>query len=270
MAYTAEDLRKAYEALGVSLGGVIFVVSELWRLRELSGADGGDPHAVPRTHYRVLRDLLGSEGTLCVLAASTNLCNTDRPFDPQATPSDGVGIFSEFVRTLPEARRSFHPFVSHAAIGPLADHITQDVARHSFGPETPQARLIELDALTVSIGMRSNLSCCTGHHVEYLMNVPFRYTKEFIHPVVRNSDLKSEPFYMHVWYRDIGMVKDRYVKLFDILTNEHGFRIKEAKVGRGTIFSYSMREFYRKAVKVLAKDIYVSCKERPHTYPFRS
>ena len=74
-----------------------------------------------RAHFNVLSDLIDfSIGTLVVPTSSTNLCNTTIPFDINKTPSER-GVLSEFIRQVPSAVRSFHPFYSYAAIGRDAD-----------------------------------------------------------------------------------------------------------------------------------------------------
>jgi aminoglycoside 3-N-acetyltransferase len=265
MAYTYKELIEGYRDVGVAVGRIVYVVSEFWRLREF---ERPGEQAVAQAHWDALWELLGPKGTLVVSTASTNLIGTDILFDPATTPSKDVGFFSEFVRQQPGARRSLHPFVSYTAVGPMAEAITADVSRHAFGPESPEARLCELDARLVSVGMQPNYSCSTAHHVEQVCGVPFRYIKEFVHPVIRSSQKAREEFYLHVWYRDSGMVKDRYKKLFERLVDK--LEIKEATIGRGRIFGYSMADFYREACRIVVQEPYISCKALPSVRTYRS
>ena len=73
-------------------------------------------------------------------------------FDPATTPSKGMGGFSEFVRTLPGARRSPHPMQSVAAIGPLADVICKTDTASSFDPGGPFSILLECGARGLLLG----------------------------------------------------------------------------------------------------------------------
>lgn len=264
MAYTREQLRSAYAAVGVSPGRVVYVTSDLGRLMayEQPGKE-----AVLSAHFQVLMELLGPEGTLVVPTASVNLCNTPIPFDLDATPSHQVGALSEYVRTRPGTRRSFHPFVSYGAHGRLAEAITGRCARHAFGPETPEARLVELDALVVSVGVEPNLSCSTVHHVEQVMAVPYRYAKEYPHPVVRDGKTVEELFYQYVWYRGIGVRRDRVRKIWARFSAEA--RITHVPLGRGALWSYGLGEFYRCATRLFAEDIYIWCEEPPTDRPYR-
>jgi aminoglycoside 3-N-acetyltransferase len=262
--YGYKDIVDAYAAVGVKKGAIVYVVSEFWRLREFE-TQGETP--LLEAHFRALRELLGEEGTLVVSTASPQLVGSGIVFDPATTPSQSVGLFSEYVRKLPGAMRSFHPFVSYAAIGPAAERIIANASRHAFGPESPEGRMVELGARLVSVGMRPNFSCSTAHHVEHVCGVPFRYIKEFVHPVLRGGREVEEMFYLHVWYRDCGMVKDRYARLFERL--EGVLPIDEAALGRGKVFAYDMGEFYKHACALVVEEPYISCKVEPGERPYR-
>lgn len=264
--YTFDDLLAAYAALGVAAGRVVYVTADLTPLGAF--ADMSRREAVLEAHFRALTRLLGPTGTLAVGAGSTNLCNTDIPFDPATTPAHGVGVFSEWVRKQPGARRSFHPFVSYAAVGARAEEITAKVSRHAYGPESPEGRMIALDGLAISIGLFPRHTCSTVHHVEHLMAVPYRYTKEFVHPVAREGAVVREPFYMYVWYRDCGIRRSNTKHIFRRL--EGTDLIAEAAVGAGSIWSYSMRRFVDAVVPLFIENMYIWCEEPPATRPWRS
>jgi len=265
MSYGARDIAEACRAVGVARGRTIYLTSDLARLM---GFERPEKEAVLEAYIGVLRDLIGPEGTLLVSTASLNLCNTDIPFDLATTPAYQVGILSEYVRTRDGARRSFHPFVSYTALGQDADALTRDCALHPYGPETPEARAIEADALAVSVGLPPNETCSTIHHVEQMVGVPYRYAKEYDHPILRNGMVRREPFYMYVWYRGIGIRRDRARKIFAALAGE--LPIATANLGRGQVSGYSMRRFYPLAARLLSMDPYIWCQEPPSERPYRS
>ena len=262
--YTFDDLIAAYRMVGIEKGRVIYVTSDVGRLMayEQPGKE-----AVLEAHFRALMELLGSDGTLVVPTASINLCNTDIPFDVERTPSYMVGALSEFVRTREDASRSFHPFVSYGVVGAMAKEITQNVSRHAFGPETPEARMVERDALSISIGLYPRYSCSTAHYVEQLMAVPYRYTKEFIHPVVRNEKVVREPFYQFVQYLDSDVERSYLKRIIPRFEKEHEMR--KIPVGRSFIYSYSMPEFADAMARMITEDMYVWCKNPPSVRPWQ-
>ena len=263
--YTRDDIRAAYEAVGVATGKTVLVRSDLARLYAF---ETPGRQAVLDAHYEILRELIGSNGTLVVPSGNLEICNTETPFDADQTPSAMLGVFSEYIRTLPGARRRFHPYISHAAIGPLAGDIVDDCSRHAYGPETPKARLIDMDALAVSVGIHPRLTCSTVHHAEQAVGVPYRYTKEFMHPVVRDGALAEEPFYMFVTHHGVDIERDKNKKIWAEF--EARYEAPYAPLGKGGVWSYSMADFYASTIASFKEDIYVWLARPPENRPYRT
>ncbi|MET7473068.1 AAC(3) family N-acetyltransferase [Streptomyces sp. NPDC005648] len=162
------------KAVGAVRGGVRAVVDSL---ADAVGADGtlvvytqtpdnSDPsrwpltrgYAVPATEWPRLRATLPA-------------------FDPERTPSFGVGVLPEEVRTRAGALRSGHPQSSFAALGPAAAWITSGHALDChLGEDSPLARLEELQARILLLGV--GYSVCTAFHLaEY--RVPGQGTREY-------------------------------------------------------------------------------------------
>jgi aminoglycoside 3-N-acetyltransferase len=264
--YNFGELVGAYRSLNLPRGGVVYVQSAIWRVRGYvePGAD-----ALARAHLDAIREAVGGDATIVVSTATMNLCNTELAFDLDTTPSFNRGVISELVRQQPEAHRSFHPFGSYAALGLRAAALTNDVSRHVYGPMTPEARMIDADARVVNIGLPPNI-ISTVHHVEQVMAVPYRYTKEFLHPVVRAGATQQEPFYMHVWYRDIGVERSHNQRLFARLLDEGRLHVHQISIGEGAACSYALAEFFEQATRLFAEDIYIWCKSKPAIRPYRS
>ena len=145
MAYSFEQLKQAYKNLGVEKDRVVLVSGNLAYLMEFEIPGKVE---VLEAHFRALMELLGKGGTLVVPTGNVDLCNTDIVFNLEESSSN-MGVLSEHIRKKAEAHRSFHPFVSFAAIGRRAEEICEDVTRHAFGPETPMDRLINLSLIHI-------------------------------------------------------------------------------------------------------------------------
>jgi aminoglycoside 3-N-acetyltransferase len=262
--YSYNDMLAAYSELGVTTGRMIYVGADLTRLMRYQ--EPGRENLLS-AHLRAIRELLGPTGTIFVPAASLNLCNTEIVFDVQTTESSNMGLFAEYVRKHPEAVRSFHPFWSVAGIGPVAANLLNDVPRHSYGWGSVFHRFVEHDVLGLNIGKSPHYSISVVHHVETAVGVPYRYTKEFIHPVRRNGRIEREPFYLSVLYRDCDIVRDRNRKILENFARHD--RLREVQLGRGKAWSFSHADFFKTTVNFLSRDLYGWLDRPPTKRPYQ-
>ncbi|MEV8598110.1 AAC(3) family N-acetyltransferase [Streptomyces sp. NPDC052012] len=180
---TRDSLAAQLRELGVRPGETLLVHSSL---SSLGWVNGG-----PVTVVRALLDALGPDSTLVVPTQSGDLTDPAlwrRPpvpeewwetiratmpvYDPATTPTRGVGVIPETVRTWPGARRSGHPHTSFAALGPAAAEI---VAGHAadcrLGERSPLAKLERLGARVLLLGVGYD-SCTAFHLAEYRIPAP--------------------------------------------------------------------------------------------------
>ncbi len=261
--YTYADIVDAYRQLGVEPGMTISLKTDLTRLGLY---EQRQKSRVLEDHYRALRECLGAEqGTLVVSTATTNLCDTDVPYDPLRSPSV-AGVLTEHIRRKPDAVRSFHAFESYAAVGKLKHAICGDVSQFSYGIDSPEDRLVKSDAWCLVIGATFERCCSTIHHIESVVGVPYRYMKEIHHPVVSDQGVRYMRFFRNVWYRGSGVRKDTTAFFAEL--REHGFSVRSATLGNGTVVMYRLRELYDLGVRIMTRKPYCVLLGEPETKPW--
>jgi len=258
------DMRDCYKSIGVKHGENLYItgnVSKLGRLR------------VPKNEklrglYEPLREIIGNKGSIFSPAASMNLCNTDIPFNLKKTPSHGMGPLAEYLRLLPDADRSLHPFWSISGSGPNAK-LLQKVSKHAYGIGSPLSLLLDLSTRQVNFGLHPSKAITLIHHIETLVGVPYRYNKEFLHPIDNGNEITKQNFYISVFYPNSDIQKRIKVNehFFEALDNK-GLLLEVEHESGLKIWSFLMQDFYDIALPFFIDDIYTYLEQPPTKRPY--
>jgi aminoglycoside 3-N-acetyltransferase len=180
---TRASLAAGLRELGVLPGETLLVHASL---SSLGWVCGGAEAVV-----QALLDVLGDDGTLVVPTFSGDNSDPTKwrhppvpetwwdairasmpPYDPRTTPTRGVGVVPDTVRTWPGAVRSAHPQTSFAALGARAAAIVDGHALDcQLGERSPLARLEAAGARIVLLGVGFT-SCTAFHLAEYRIPAP--------------------------------------------------------------------------------------------------
>jgi len=237
------ELKHVLMSLGVSSGRTIFVHSSL-------GMIFGKQKDPNKFLYDCLNEIVGDSGTIVVPTFTNNCCH-GLTFDPNKTESE-VGVFSNWIMKLNNAKRSLHPIHSVSAIGDKADEITQQVSESSFGKKSTFSKLIELNTLMLMVGTGVEITTLI-HQVEEDMQVPYRYYKNFKITTFNNGVTKqtTTPYYARFLDRCISY---RYDIRRKRLENNNQYR--SIRVGWGNLSSINFIDFYEIFSQEVNKDPY--------------
>jgi len=234
---TIENLARDLKKIGVKKGMVLLVHSSLSSIGWVSGGAAAVILA--------LEKVLGEKGTLVMPAHSGDLsdpsrwenppvpgdwCDTIREtmpaFDPDLTPTRGVGTIPEVFRKQRGVLRSNHPQVSFTARGKFAEYITRDHSlEYAFGEKSPLAKIYKLDGyvLLIGVGQINNTSI---HLAEYRADYPSKKEEVSGTPLMVSGKRKW------VDIRDIKPITDDFEKIGSDFIKDKGSGVRINHIGQ--------------------------------------
>ncbi len=246
---TKQGISESLYQLGVSRGDGLLVHSAIQFL--------GRPQGGPKLYLDAIQDVIGPpegaaddlSGTLAVPTFNFAFARGER-YDPQHTPAEGMGVFSEFVRQHPLARRTSHPMQSLAVIGHYASDLAERDTPSAFDDGSAFARMLELDFKILLLGADER-AISLLHYSEQRAHVPYRFWKEFHGQVWRNQAWQECTYRMFV--RDLEIdAQLTLAPVRKVLETQGAWR--SVSLNYGQISLCRMTDFVRVVDQFLAQD----------------
>ena len=254
---TIMSLKHDFKALGVKQGAnVILHVS----LSKIGWIVGGSVALI-----KALMETLTEEGTLVMPAFTSGnsepaywenppvpkswweKIKKEMPaFEPEITPSRGIGKVAENFRIWPGVSRSNHPISSFAAWGKNAKFITENhKLEMDLGEGSPISRLYDLNGQILLIGV-SHINNSSLHLAEYRSDFPGKRRR------MTGSAVKIDNRAQWVEWEELNLNSDDFDHLgkdFEFMTN-----YKPGKIGLAESRLISVREIVDFGVEWLKKN----------------
>lgn len=180
-------------------------------------------------------------------------------YDPQITPSVGMGQLSELIRLHPAARRTTHPLQSLAIIGKYADDLATRDTPSAFDPGSAFEQMVKLDFKILLLGCDID-AVSMIHYSEQRLNVPYRYWKAFTGPVKAAAGWEERTYRMYV--RDMDL--DPHLTLHPVRDELQANGLwSEVTLNYGKIALIPMQPFVSMVDRFLADDPYSLMLNRP-------
>ncbi len=248
MTVSFDELVSNFKKIGLSSGDVLLVHSSF---KSFGGVEGG-----PQTVISALRSILTEEGTLIVPTFNYDFCD-GKPYDVKKTPSK-MGIISELVRTDSNSKRTLDPVFSFAILGKHRDYLANLKYEHSFGPNSIFAKLRELDAKIMIIGLPYNESLTFFHHIEETQGCDYRYFKEFRGTITGYDDVKRDSKIV-LFVRDIERGVQNSVDKMGFIMEQEGI-VKKTVIGKSEIKLMKANDVYQRTVEEMKKNPHILIK----------
>lgn len=243
---TETRCKEALAALGVEPGMVLLVHSSLSSLGWVCGGSA--------TVILALQGLLRSYGTLVMPTHSGQLSDPEYwsapavpkswweeirssmpPFDPELTPTRGMGRIPELFRTQSGVYRSRHPNLSFAAWGGHAlDVVDSHELEYGLGEGSPLARIYELDGWVLLLGVGYENST-SFHLAEYRTTYGKKREVTKYAPVVVDGHRRWKSF------ADINIDSSDFGRIGREFEKRHSKSVRVGQVGLATARLFPQR-----------------------------
>lgn len=249
-AVTAEQITPILRDLGLQAGDGLLVHSAIQFLGRPAGGAG--------IYLDAIRSVIGPHGTIAVPTFNFGFARGE-PYDPLETPSAGMGVFSEYARTQPEARRTTHPMQSLAVIGRYAADLAGRDTPSAFDSGSAFEHMLELDFKLLLLGADWR-AISIIHYSEQRANVPYRYWKDFSGQVRTPEGWQTRAYRMYV--RDLDL--NPQLTLEPIVAElERLERWRSLPLNYGRLSACRLADFVAVADRLLAADPWSLVLNRP-------
>jgi aminoglycoside 3-N-acetyltransferase len=229
---TIKSLTQDFQRLGIENGDIVLVHSSLSAIGWVCGEE--------RAVIEALLETIGEEGTLCMPAHSggnsdpANWANPPVPrewneiiydmmpaYQPDITPTRGIGRVAEIFRTYPGVLRSSHPQTSFCARGTYAKEITENHAlTPQFGENSPLGRLYQRNAKVLLLGV--GYDSCTSFHMGEVLCGSIEITRMGAAMTIHNNREWK-------WFEDYDYNNEDFIILGNAFESQR--EVKTSKVG---------------------------------------
>ena len=248
MTVSFDELVLNFQKLGLKNGDVLLVHSSY---KSFGGVEGG-----PQTVIDALRSILTEVGTLIVPTFNYDFCDV-KTFNVKKTPSK-MGIISELIRTDSNSKRTLDPVFSFAIIGKYRDNLANLTSEHSFGPNSIFAKLRDLDAKIMIIGLDYNESMTFFHHIEETQGCDYRYFKEFRGNITDYDEVKQDGKIV-LFVRDIEIGVQNAVDKMGLIMEQEGI-VKKIAVGESEIKIMKANDAYQRTAEEMKMNPHILIK----------
>ena len=216
--YNSDELRKTLINIGLSKDDNIFIHASLKTIGKYEDLKQPDLLNVIK---KTIFDIIGENGFVAVPTFTLNFPK-NREFDVENTPSEQMGIFSEFIRKHEGSKRTYHPIHSISLLGKNSNHIASLKGDTEFSEGSSFDYLLKINCKILFLG--DSFTETFFHIAEERAKVPYRFWKTFRGVLIKNS-IKKE-IKIQYYARNLEDKPEPQIditKLFDFLNGKNIF-----------------------------------------------
>lgn len=249
--YSKYDFINAVRSVDIKSGDLVMIHCGFDRLGTLmQGVKSSDElsNSIMSAMLEIIED-----GTMVVPTFSYSFGNGEI-FDPKTTPCPLMGQFSEYFWRQDNVYRSCDPFLSVAAIGPLAKNLTEIHTNTSFGKNSFFDRFTDMGGKILCIGVELRWATIL-HSYEEDFGVPHRYKKFFIGKINDNGNIRKISWIYNVR----PLCSNAYPTFRKMMEScKKSGLVKTAPLGNGFISSIKAQTYKEFALKSFVMDPWIT------------
>lgn len=184
----------------IKKGDILYVVSDILELSK--EAKKNKERFNVSSFLEALQKKTGEEGTILLPTFNWDFCK-DKPFDYKKTPGKTGALGNKALKTG-SYRRSKHPLYSFAIWGKYKEQLCDIDPPNAFGEGTIFEFLYKKKAKALIIGLPILSGLTFIHQVESMVEVPYRYNKNFTGKYIDEKGNESEKTYS-MYVRDLEL-----------------------------------------------------------------
>jgi aminoglycoside N3'-acetyltransferase len=216
--YNSDEFKKTLIEIGLARGDNVFIHSSLKTIGKYE--DLSQPDLLNMIKNTVI-DIIGENGFFAVPTFTLNFAKGD-DFDVENTSSEGVGIFSEFIRKSDKSRRTSHPMHSISIMGKNSDYIANLNGETEFSKGSAFDYMLQKNCKILFLG--DSFTETFFHIAEEKAKVPYRFWKTFKGNLIKNSVKNKIEIQYYARSLEIKPEPDIDVpKIFKFLDNKNIF-----------------------------------------------
>ncbi|HKL42915.1 MAG TPA: AAC(3) family N-acetyltransferase [Clostridia bacterium] len=240
---TIKSIEKDLKTLGIKAGDIILVHASL---SSIGWVCGGAQSVID-----ALINVVGEKGTLVMPSHSGELSDPNQwnhppvpeewyeviyknmpGFDPDKTPTRGMGKIAELFRRFPNVIRSNHPQVSFSAYGKVSKEITKNhPLTPQFGMDSPLGKLYSYGSKVLLLGV--GYDACTSFHLSETI-------VEGMHKTKMGTSILVDGVSKWQWFKDFDYDSSDFKSIGKSF--EEALEVRKGKIGNAKSILLDMNQ----------------------------
>ena len=245
--YTIDDINETLKDVGVKKNDIIYCHSNIAFFGKLKNINNNKK--LVKKFFDVLSSRVGFNGLLIFPTYTYSFSKKKKEIFNLHKTKSNMGALSEYVRKMDISKRSMDPFFSSVVVGNKTLDLIQNLPYNSFAKNSLFDRFYQMNGKILNF----NFPGCTFiHYIERMLNVSYRFDKNFKGHIILNNKKKLINWKIFVRYLSSGKYIHNPYPLVDYLKKKNISNVK--KLGRGEVFLCDSRKIFNTIKTRIKKD----------------